>query len=78
MGILSSLFDDNDESKKEKKDEGLFSFLNEQNESGYTDEELDSYGLEEWQKEEVKKGKADPWNFEEEDLEDDDFYNEDN
>lgn len=77
MGILD-LFDDKKDNKKKK--EGLFSFLNDndkENESGYTDEELDSYGLEEWQKEEVKKGNADPWNFEEEDLEDDDFYNED-
>lgn len=75
------LFSDNNDKKKGQQDYGLFSFLNEQNkenESGYTDEELDSYGLEEWQKEEVKKGNADPWNFEEEDLEDDDFYNEDN
>lgn len=75
------LFSDNNDKKKGQQDYGLFSFLNEQNkenESGYTEEELDSYGLEEWQKDEVKKGKADPWNFEEEDLEDDDFYNEDN
>ena len=79
MGIFN-LFDD-EKDNKGKKDEGFFSFLNEkgnENESGYTEEELNSYGLEEWQKDEVKKGKADPWNFEEEDLEDDDFYNEDN
>lgn len=78
MGIFN-LFDDKKDNKKEK-DEGFFSFLNEkdnENESGYTEEELDSYGLEEWQKEEVKKGKADPWNFEEEDLEDDDYYYDD-
>ena len=42
-----------------------------------TDEELDNYGLEDWQKEEVKKGNYDPWNFEEEDLEEDDYYSED-
>ena len=78
MGIFD-LFEKRDDMKN--KDEGFFSFLNEkdsENESSYTEEELDSYGLEEWQKDEVKKGKADPWNFEEEDLEDDDFYNEDN
>ena len=78
MGIFD-LFEKRDDMKN--KDEGFFSSLDEQdkeNQSGYTDEELDSYGLEEWEKEEVKKGNADPWNFEEEDLEDDDFYNEDN
>ena len=35
-------------------------------------EELDNYGLEDWQKELVKKGEYDPWNFEE-----DDYYYED-
>ena len=37
---------------------------------GYTDEELDDYGLNEWEKEEVKKGYQHPWNCDEEDLED--------
>lgn len=35
------------------------------------------YGLDEWEKEKVKKENYDPWNFEEEDLEEDDYYNED-
>ena len=30
-----------------------------------------------WEKEEVKKGNYDSWNFEEEDLEEDDYYYED-
>lgn len=30
-----------------------------------------------WEQEEVKKGNYDPWNFEEEELEDDDYYNDD-
>lgn len=47
------------------------------NVSGYTDDELDNYGLEDWQKEEVKKGNYDPWNFEEEELEEDDYYYDD-
>ena len=54
--------------------------MNEQekeNNSEYADEEVDSYGLEDWQKEEVKKGNYDPWSFEEEDLEEDDYYSED-
>ena len=41
------------------------------------DDELDNYGLEDWQKDLVKKGEYDPWNFEEEDLEEDDYYYED-
>ena len=45
--------------------------------SGYTDDELDDYGLEDWQKDLVKKGDYEPWNFEEEDLEEDDYYYED-
>lgn len=79
MGLFNDLF--GDDKRKSQQAAGFLSFLDdkqEENNSGYTDEELDSYGLEEWQKEEVKKGNADPWNFEEEDLEDDDFYNEDN
>lgn len=35
------------------------------------------YGLDEWEKDIVKKENYDPWNFEEEDLEEDDYYNED-
>ena len=50
----------------------------EENISGYTDKELDNYGLEEWQKKLVKEGKYMPWNFEEEDLEEDDYYSDDN
>lgn len=49
----------------------------EENVSGYTDDELNDYGLEDWQKDLVKKGEYDPWNFEEEDLEEDDYYYED-
>lgn len=35
------------------------------------------YGLEDWQNDLVKKGECDPWNFEEEELEEDDFYYDD-
>lgn len=78
MGLFDDLF--GNDKKKSQQAFGLFSFMNEQqdeNNSEYTDEELDAYGLEEWQKEEVKKGNYDPWNFEEEDLEEDDYYSED-
>ena len=89
MGLFDDLF--GSDKKKSQQAFGLFSFMNEQqndnnseytdeeldNNSEYKDEELDNYGLEDWQKEEVKKGNYDPWNFEEEELEDDDYYNED-
>ena len=73
MGLFDDLF--GNDKKKIQQAFGLFSFMNEQqndNNSEYTDEELDNYGLEE-----VKKGNYDPWNFEEEDLEEDDYYSED-
>lgn len=39
------------------------------------EKEMDNYGLEPWQKELVRKGDYDPWNFEESgDLEEDDYY----
>lgn len=58
------MFDEKDR-KKDNEKFGLFSFMNDNNE------------LNEEQKEEIKKGNYDPWNFEEEDLEDDDYYFED-
>ena len=65
--------------KKEKEDHGVLSYDDdeEENVSEYTDDELEEYGLNEWEKEEVKKGYQDPWNFDEEDLEDDDYYSDD-
>ena len=42
------------------------------------EKEMDNYGLKSWQKELVRKGDYAPWNFEESgDLEDDDYYFED-
>ena len=42
------------------------------------EEEMDNLGLEDWQKEKVREGKYDSWNFEEDDSsDDDDYYNED-
>ena len=43
----------------------------------YTKQELDNYGLEDWQQDLVNKKEYEPWNFEEEELEDDDYYFED-
>ena len=78
VGLFDDMF--GTDKKKSQQAFGLFSFMNEQqneNNSDYTDEELENYGLDEQQREEVKKGNYDPWNFEEEDLEDDHYYYED-
>ena len=45
--------------------------------STYIDKALDDYGLEEWEKDLVKSGEYDSWNFGEEELEDDDYYSDD-
>lgn len=53
MGLFNDLF--GNDKKKSQEAFGLFSFLedqNKENESGYTEEELESYGLEELEKEE--------------------------
>ena len=75
MGI----FDNN--KKKDQEKFGLFNFMNEEqnnkNESEYTDQELDAYNLEDWEREQVERGENDPWNFDENELEDDDYYTED-
>lgn len=50
----------------------------EQNEKSQLEEEMDAYGLEEFEKELVRKGEYNPWDFETEGpFEDDDYYNED-
>lgn len=43
----------------------------------YSEDELNAYGLSEKEKELVRKGLYNPWDFEEEqELNDDDYYNE--
>ena len=42
------------------------------------DNKKDNKDLEDWQKELVKENKHDSFNFEEEELEDDDYYSDDN
>lgn len=77
MGLFDDLF--GNDKKKSQQAAGLLSFMDQEqnNDSDYTDEELNDYGLENWEKEQVKKGENDPWNFDEEDLEDDDYYSDD-
>mgnify|MGYP003303688863 CR=1 FL=1 len=64
---------DKDDKKKANQKFGLFSFMNEESDK----EKEDNDELTEWQKEEIKKGNYDPWDFEEEDVDDDSFYSED-
>ena len=40
--------------------------------------EMDAYGLEEHEKELVRKGEYDPWDFEEEEMDEDSYYRDDN
>lgn len=50
--------------------------VNNKNNTEYTEEELEIYGLNEEEKELVKKGLHNPWDFEEDGKLDDDYYNE--
>ncbi len=68
MGLLDLLLNDEEDKKKKKKDLA---------DTEYTDEQLDDWGLDDIQKEQVKEGYEYPWSFEEEDKEDDDYYKED-
>ncbi len=58
---------------------GLFDFLDSDNEKRKKEmeDEMDLLGLEDWEKEEVRNGNYSPESFEEEDLEEDDYYYED-
>lgn len=76
MGLFDDLFGTDNKKKQQKFD--LFSLKSDKKgNSIYTEKDLKGYELEDWQKEEVKKGNYGPWNFEEEELEEDDYYNED-
>jgi hypothetical protein len=67
---------DKDDKKKDNQKAGLFSFMNDESDKDkdYND---DNDELTEWQKEEIKKGNYDPWDFEEDDVDDDSYYSED-
>lgn len=54
--------------------------FNKEDDEDYNEEletEMDAYDLEDWQKDLVREGRYNPWNFGEEDLEEDDYYYED-
>lgn len=56
---------------------GLLDLLNILNKKQDDDKKQDKHSLFNFEKEEIRRGNYDPWNFEEEDLEDDDYYKED-
>lgn len=60
------MFDE--DKKKDNQKFGLFNFMNEQR---------DNEELTELQKEEIKKENYDPWDFEEDETDDDSYYSED-
>ena len=53
---------------------GVFDILNDNDD---LEERMDDLDLEDWQKDLVRKGEYDPKNFEEEELDEDDYYYED-
>jgi hypothetical protein len=53
---------------------GVFDILNDNDD---LEERMDDLDLEDWQKDLVRKGEYDPENFEEEELDEDDYYYED-
>lgn len=75
MGLFNDLF--GNDKKKGLQPFALFSFLEEQEDQELEDE-MDVYCLEDWQKDLVRKGEYNPWNFEEDgELEEEDYYYED-
>ena len=53
---------------------GVFDILNDNDD---LEERMDDLDLDDWQKDLVRKGEYDPENFEEEELDEDDYYYED-
>lgn len=53
------------------------SVLNSDIKKSKKDNKIDTYGLEKWQKKLVEKGEYKPWDFEEEDTDEDSYFHED-
>lgn len=67
---------DKDENKEETRKPYIPKDINTKN-NKKNKKNIDNYDLEDWQKELVDDGSYEPYNFEEEELEDDDYYSED-
>ena len=61
------------DNKKDNQKKGLFSFILENSKK----DDDDNNELTDLQKEEIKKGNYDPWDFEEDEKDDDSYYSED-
>lgn len=65
MGLLMKLlFGSRDKSKEPKKDVKM-------------EKEMEAYGLSEEEKKLVRSGEYDPWDFEEDEMEEDSYYSDD-
>lgn len=64
---------DKDDKKKDNQEFGMFNFMIEESDK----DNDDNNELTDWQKEEIRKGNYDPWDFEEDDVDDDSYYSED-
>lgn len=67
MGLLDFLLGLSEEAKKEEK----------RKKKKALEDEMDAFGLNDDEKEIVRRGEADPYDFEEEDLEEGDYYHDD-
>ena len=63
--------------KEENKEETRKMYIPKDINTKKNKKNIDNYDLEDWQKELVDDGSYEPYNFEEEELEDDDYYSED-
>lgn len=63
--------------KEENKEETRKTYIPKDINTKKNKKNIDNYDLEDWQKELVDDGSYEPYNFEEEELEDDDYYSED-
>ena len=80
MGLISTLLGEDKKKQEPKKEKSLLDVLTDNKrykDPDYTDDELNEFGLTDWEKDEVKKGNQDSWDFEEEDKDDDSYYGED-
>lgn len=77
MGLISTLLGEDKKKQEPKKEKSLLETLTETKDPDYTEEDLDDYGLTNLEKDEIRKGNQDIWDFEEEDRDDDSYYSED-
>lgn len=79
MDIFNIIFGKEDD-KKEEPSSDLFSFLSKaskDNDSDFTEKEIKNMDLEDWQKDLIRSGEYDPYDFEEDSIDEDSYYNED-